>query len=106
MAYKISEECISCGSCAGTCPVEAISEGESQYVIDPEKCMKKPLPGSGFFVRFRGSDSSTFAFRELFLEAILGCILWDARRIVAAEAGVAAWDVAGECGQRFDRQVA
>ena len=38
MAYKISEECISCGSCA--CPVEAISEGESQYVIDPEKCIE------------------------------------------------------------------
>ena len=57
-------------------------------------------------MRLRGSASSAFAFRELFLEAILGCILWDARRIVAAEAGVAAWDVAGECGQRFDRQIA
>ncbi len=39
MAYKISDECISCGTCAGECPVEAISEGESHYVIDAEKCM-------------------------------------------------------------------
>ena len=23
MAYKISDDCISCGTCAGVCPVEA-----------------------------------------------------------------------------------
>ena len=38
MAYKISDECIKCGACAGTCPCEAISEGEDQYVIDPDLC--------------------------------------------------------------------
>lgn len=38
MAYQISSECISCGTCEGECPVEAISEGDTQYVIDPEKC--------------------------------------------------------------------
>jgi len=37
MAYKITEECIACGSCIDECPVEAISEGEI-YVIDPESC--------------------------------------------------------------------
>ena len=28
MAYVISDECVACGTCAGECPVEAISEGD------------------------------------------------------------------------------
>ncbi|MGD9559802.1 MAG: DUF362 domain-containing protein [Oscillospiraceae bacterium] len=39
MAYKISSDCISCGACAGECPVEAISDGGSQYVIDAATCI-------------------------------------------------------------------
>ena len=39
MAFKISDQCISCGSCAEGCPVEAISEGDGKYVIDPDKCI-------------------------------------------------------------------
>jgi len=38
MAYKITEECISCGACEAECKNEAISEGEEIYVIEPEKC--------------------------------------------------------------------
>ncbi|MCI1722334.1 MAG: 4Fe-4S binding protein [Lachnospiraceae bacterium] len=38
MAYVISDDCVSCGTCAGVCPAEAISEGDSHYEIDPEKC--------------------------------------------------------------------
>lgn len=39
MAYKISDECISCGACAGECPVSAISEGDDKYVIDADTCI-------------------------------------------------------------------
>lgn len=38
MAYKITDECISCGACEPECPNEAISEGETTYIIDPDKC--------------------------------------------------------------------
>lgn len=33
MAYKITDDCISCGACAGTCPVGAISEGEDRKSV-------------------------------------------------------------------------
>ena len=40
MAYVINPDlCVSCGTCAGACPVEAISEGETSYVIDADTCL-------------------------------------------------------------------
>lgn len=39
MAYKITEECTSCGICAPTCPVGTISEGDTQYQIDETTCI-------------------------------------------------------------------
>lgn len=39
MAYKINDECISCGSCADNCPVNAISAGDDKYVIDADTCI-------------------------------------------------------------------
>ena len=39
MAYKITEDCISCGACEAECPVNAISEGDSIYVIDADTCI-------------------------------------------------------------------
>jgi ferredoxin len=38
MAHIITDDCIMCGACAAECPEEAISEGDSTYVIDPAKC--------------------------------------------------------------------
>ena len=39
MAYKISADCISCGSCAADCPVNAISDGGDQYQINADECI-------------------------------------------------------------------
>jgi ferredoxin len=39
MAYKITDECISCGACEAECDVNnAISEGDVTYVIEADKC--------------------------------------------------------------------
>ena len=38
MPHKISDDCTMCGACKDVCPVEAISEGDPKYVIDPETC--------------------------------------------------------------------
>jgi ferredoxin len=38
MAYKITDECITCGACEQECENGAISEGDIIYVIDPDKC--------------------------------------------------------------------
>ena len=40
MAYKISDECISCGACAEQCPVNAISEGDGKYEINADECIE------------------------------------------------------------------
>ena len=38
MPHVISDECIACGTCVGSCPSEAISEGDGKFVIDPSIC--------------------------------------------------------------------
>ncbi|MEF9839661.1 MAG: 4Fe-4S binding protein [Lachnospiraceae bacterium] len=39
MAYKISDDCVSCGACESECPVGAISQGAEHYEIDPDACL-------------------------------------------------------------------
>ncbi|MEG0751308.1 MAG: 4Fe-4S binding protein [Oscillospiraceae bacterium] len=39
MARVISDECVKCGSCQSSCPVDAISEGDTKFVIDPDACI-------------------------------------------------------------------
>ena len=38
MAHMVTDECINCGACDASCPVEAISEKGDKRWIDPEKC--------------------------------------------------------------------
>lgn len=39
MAYVINDPCVACGACLPECPVEAISEGDPIYIINPETCI-------------------------------------------------------------------
>lgn len=38
MALRITEECINCDVCEPECPNDAISQGETIYQIDPNRC--------------------------------------------------------------------
>ncbi len=40
MALMINDNCISCAACEDECPVNAISEGDDIYVIDPDVCVE------------------------------------------------------------------
>ena len=39
MAYVISDDCVSCGTCESECPVGAISQGDAHYEINPDECV-------------------------------------------------------------------
>ncbi|HYG88576.1 MAG TPA: YfhL family 4Fe-4S dicluster ferredoxin [Azospirillum sp.] len=38
MALLITNECISCDACVSVCPNQAITQGSSIYVVNPELC--------------------------------------------------------------------
>ena len=39
MAHTINSDCIACGACENSCPVECIAPGDEIYVIDPDACI-------------------------------------------------------------------
>ena len=39
MSYVINDSCVSCGACASECPVDAISQGDTQYEIAADTCI-------------------------------------------------------------------
>ena len=39
MAYVINDNCVSCGTCAANCPVEAIDMSDDKYVINQHTCI-------------------------------------------------------------------
>lgn len=39
MAHVISDECLACGACLDTCPVNAISEGDGIMVVSADDCI-------------------------------------------------------------------
>lgn len=47
MAYVISDSCVMCGACEPTCPVTAISAGDTQYNIDADTCISCGACASG-----------------------------------------------------------
>ncbi len=38
MSLMITEDCINCNACVDECPNDAISEGESVYVVNADLC--------------------------------------------------------------------
>ena len=38
MSLRINETCVNCDVCEPACPNQAISQGETIYVIDPARC--------------------------------------------------------------------
>ena len=39
MAFWIQDSCISCGACAAECPVDGISQGDTQFEINADVCI-------------------------------------------------------------------
>ena len=53
MALMITDECINCDVCEPECPNDAIYQGDTIYVIDPNKCAE--CVGHYGYAAMRGS---------------------------------------------------
>lgn len=40
MAFEITSDCISCGTCSDSCPAGAIHQGDEHYEIDGGACLE------------------------------------------------------------------
>ena len=60
MAYVISDSCVSCGTCEPECPVGAISQGDSQFVIDAGSCVSCGTQDKYFFLITENKSSNLF----------------------------------------------
>ena len=40
MPSVINDSCIKCGTCVDVCPVQAITETETQMVVNPDTCIE------------------------------------------------------------------
>lgn len=40
MAFKITDDCLACGSCADECPIDAITLKDDKYEIDADECVE------------------------------------------------------------------
>jgi len=38
VAFRITEDCIACGSCVDECPADAITESGDIFAIDQDEC--------------------------------------------------------------------
>ena len=83
MAYVITDNCVSCGTCAANCPAEAIDMGDDKYVIDQDKCVscgtcKENCPADAIV---EGRESGPFYYPILLAASSGGCFcIWGSNR--------------------------